>query len=194
MKKILFQPFENYSEKKLLLVGVLGTLLGSLIAYLLKARFDGVLDVHFVEKVKIYDPLLDNLINIASLTLVLWIAGKIVNSKTRLIDIVNASLIARLPYYIISLANINGYMAIVSKRVLNLANQHPEALQVNGLDITAIIIFAFVSLLLLIYFLYLLYKGYQIATHAKGALPIGLFITGVILAEVVSKLIIYSIS
>lgn len=190
MKKILFQPFENYSEKKLLFVGILGTLLGSLIAYLLKARFDGVLDVHFVDSVKIYDPLLDNLINIFSLSLLLWIAGKIVNSKTRLIDIFNTSLIARLPYYLISFANINGYMGDLSQRLLNFTAEKPELLSIEGTDLLIILIFAFISLLLLIYYLYLLYKGYQIATNAKGALPIILFILAVLFAEVLSKYII----
>ena len=194
MKKILFQAFNFYSEKRLLTIGLLGTIAASLIGFVLHARFDGILDVHFVESIKIYEPLLDNLINIFSLTLFLFIAGKIVNPKTRLIDILNASLIARLPYYLISLANINGYMADLSKRMLGLATQQPEALQINPLDITAILIFAFASLLLLIYYLYLLYKGYQVATNAKGALPIGLFIIAVILAEVISKLIIYFIA
>ena len=171
MKKILFQAFNFYSEKRLLTIGLLGTIAASLIGFVLHARFDGILDVHFVESIKIYEPLLDNLI-----------------------DILNASLIARLPYYLISLANINGYMADLSERMLGLATQQPEALQINPLDITAILIFAFASLLLLIYYLYLLFKGYQVATNAKGALPIGLFVIAVILAEVISKLIIYFIA
>ncbi|MDR6301561.1 hypothetical protein [Mesonia maritima] len=193
MKKILFQPFENYSEKKLLLVGILGTVLGSLIAYLFQARFDGILDVHFVENLEWYYPFLDNSINVISLSLLLFICGKIVNKKTRLIDIFNASLIARFPYYLISFANINGYMGSLSQRLLNFATEKPELLAIEGTDLIVILIFAFISLILLIYYLYLLYKGYQVATNAKGALAIILFILAVLFAEVISKYIIYLI-
>lgn len=193
MKKILFQPFENYSEKKLLFIGILGTLLGSLIAYLFQARFDGVLDVHFVENLELYHPFLDNLINVISLSLLLFICGKIVNKKTRLIDVFNASLIARFPYYLISFANINDYMYNLSQRILNFVTEKPEQIDINGLDMIAILIFAFLSLILLIYYLYLLYKGYQVATNAKGALPIILFIVAILFAEGISKYIIYLI-
>ncbi len=193
MKKILFQPFENYSEKKLVLIGILVTLLGSFIAYLFQARFDGVLDVHFVENLELHHLFLDNSINIISLSLLLFISGKIVNKKTRLIDVFNASLIARLPYYLISFANINGYMGSLSQRLLNFTTEKPELLPIEGTDLIIILIFAFLSLILLIYYLYLLYKGYQVATNAKGALPIILFIVAILFAEGISKYIIYLI-
>ena len=193
MKKILFQPFENYSEKKLVFIGILVTLLGSFIAYLFQARFDGVLDVHFVENLELHHPFLDNSINIISLSLLLFICGKIVNKKTRLIDVFNVSLIARFPYYLISFANINDYMYNLSQRILNFVTEKPEQIDINGLDMIAILIFSLISIILLIYYLYLLYKGYQVATNAKGALPIILFIVAILFAEGISKYIIYLI-
>ncbi|MBW2962065.1 hypothetical protein [Mesonia aestuariivivens] len=193
MKKVLLEPFEHYTEKKLLGIGILGTLIGCFIAYVFHARFDGVLDVHFVKAIEIYHPFLDNSINIITLSLLLFITGKIINKKTRCIDILNACLIARLPYYLISFGNINNYMLMLSQKLLNFDPSQPQLMPIGGVDLLLLLAFAFISLLLLIYFLYLLYKGYQIATNAKGALAIGLFILAVLIAEVISKYLIYTL-
>ncbi len=70
MKILLFKPFEKYSEKTLLLIGVFFTLLGSFFAYVFNIRFDGIIDVHIVPNTSSYQALLDNLINIFCLVYV----------------------------------------------------------------------------------------------------------------------------
>ena len=52
MKKI-FNPFQNFSEKQLVLFGSIITIIATALAVLLNGRFDGVLDLHFVEKTTI---------------------------------------------------------------------------------------------------------------------------------------------
>ncbi len=54
MKILLFKPFEKYSEKTLLLLGVIFTLIGSFVAYVFNIRFDGVIDVHIVPNTLFY--------------------------------------------------------------------------------------------------------------------------------------------
>ena len=99
MKTILFRPFERYSEKTLVIVGVAFTLIGSLLGAVFQGRFDGVLDMHFVPSTSFYQVLIDNVINIFCLVLFLFLSAKYINNKTRLIDILTAAMVARIPYY-----------------------------------------------------------------------------------------------
>jgi hypothetical protein len=46
MKVLLFSPFEKYSEKSLLSVGLLITVVVSMLTYSVNTRFDGVFDMH----------------------------------------------------------------------------------------------------------------------------------------------------
>lgn len=123
MKIILFKPFEKYSEKTLLLVGIIITLIGSFVAYTFNTRFDGVVDVHSVTDVLLYQALLDNLINIFCLILFLFISAKYINKKTRLIDILTTSMVARTPIYLLPFFNINGAISKAGENILQFANE-----------------------------------------------------------------------
>lgn len=188
MKTLLFNPFERYLEKDLLLAGTILTLIGSGFAYFLHGRFDGVLDLHFVLEIVWWQPFVDNLINILSLSILLFIAAKIINSRTRFVDILIASVVAKIPYYFLLLFNINGFISEISSRMV-----HPETLQVLDLSfrtMVPILIFTFFSILIAIWFITLLYNGYKVASHAKGTKAVVLFIAAIVIAEVISKILI----
>ncbi|SHI95316.1 hypothetical protein SAMN04488096_10662 [Mesonia phycicola] len=194
MKKIFFQPFENYSETKLISIGLAGTLLGSLIAFAFHARFDGVLDLHFVNELHFYAPFTDNFINIIFLTIFLFIAAILTYKKTRIIDILATCILARLPYYLLSFGNINNYLLDITQQLVNITLKNTQAISIGVIDVLYIVIFALFSIVLLVYYFYLLFKGYKIATNAKGAKPIVFFIIAILLAEVSSKLSIYTLN
>jgi len=194
MKKTLFYPFENYTEKQLLSFGFLFTILGSLLAYMLNARFDGALDLHFVKELSFAAPFLDNLINLLSITFLLFSAGKIINTKTRLLDMFIAALIFRLPIYLLSLTNINSYLYSITEKFAEIDLQNPQVLPISELDMSIILVFALVTITFIVYALFLLYQGYKVACNAKGAKPIVFFIIAVLMAEILSKLFIYQLN
>ena len=76
-KKLLINPFESISETKLLVFGIITTLLASYLAFLLNGRFDGVIDLHFTEDVGKLQPLIDNAINFVSLFIFLLFLERI---------------------------------------------------------------------------------------------------------------------
>lgn len=186
--KQLFNPFEKHGEKTLLTVGLISTLLGSLLGYIFYARFDGVLDLHFTPKIQVYQPFLDNLINVMALTTLLYTVGSMVNVKTRLVDIMGISLVSRTPLYLLPLFNIGNFISDATSSVIN-----PETLEIVGMSpnvLIPILIFAFFTILATIWYLTLLYNGFKVASNAKGTKPAALFILAVLLAEVVSKYLI----
>lgn len=189
MKTILFNPFEKHSEQKLIPVGVLFTLLGSYLAYLFQGRFDGVLDFHITQSSFLSQNFTDNLINVFSLMVFLFIAGKIVNNKTRWIDILSISLVSRIPYALLPLFNINNSIQKASQQLLEVQRTGSVGnLSITNLSI--VIVFSLISILFLVWMIALLYNGYKTATNAKGKKPIFLFIASLLLAEILSKALI----
>ena len=192
MKILLFKPFEKYSEKTLLLVGILFTLLGSFFGYVFNIRFDGVIDVHIVTNSLPYQALLDNLVNIFCLVLFLYISSKYINKKTRLIDIVNAALVARAPFYLLPFFNINGVIQKASDDVIQFAN--PELIsQISSSNLCILIVFGIIAILFLVWYISLLFNGIKVASNAKGKTPIILFIISLLLAEILSKFLIFQL-
>lgn len=81
MAQTFINPFEKYSEQKLIAAGIIAACIGSLLAFSFNGRFDGVFDFHVSENVNVWQPFADNAVNIGSLFILLFIAAKAVNKK-----------------------------------------------------------------------------------------------------------------
>ena len=196
--KIIFNPFVKYPEKALLALGLLFVIAGSFMGYFFNARYDGVLDTHFVPFMAPVQPFIDIVINTVSLFIVFFAFGKIINPKTRPIDILNVSLIAPGPYYLLPLFNI-GNLIMNSTLSLERAmgtdiNTKPSPdifKQISTTEIVSILVFALIGLAFLVWFVVLLYNGFKTATNLKTTGHKVLFAFGILLAEVLSKIILY---
>lgn len=196
MKKVLFNPFEQFSERPLILFGISVTILLSMTGAFFNARFDGVIDLHFSTPTFFINTLTDNAVNIVILSLALFTLGKFRNNKTRFIDVFTASLIARIPYYMLPFFNWNNTVLIESEKLLKqFMTVQPGAVpQFETTNMLVLVLFAGFSLLFLAWFIYLLYQGYKVATNAKGGIEIVLFGVTILIAEVFSKIIFYLIN
>ena len=193
MKTILFNPFEKYAESKLLIFGILITLIGSYLGYLFQGRFDGVIDLHFVSSTTLSEPFTDNLINIFSLFFFLFILGKYINNKTRAIDILTPVMIARVPFYLLTFSNYQNYISGVSEKLIASIDiqKMPADLNIATSDLIITLLFAGVSILFLIWFVILLFNGFKVATNSRGIKNNLLFAGAIILAEILSKIIFF---
>lgn len=189
--KTLFNPFEKFAERPLILFGITATIVLSLMGSYFNARFDGVLDLHFNSPTFFLNTLTDNAVNVVVLSLILFTLGKMRNSKTRFIDVFSASLIARIPYYFLSLFNWNNVILLESEKLMQqFSGLEPGAVpQFETTQMLLLSVFAGVSIVFLAWYMYLLYQGYKVATNAKGAVEVVYFVLAIIVAEIVSKLI-----
>jgi hypothetical protein len=194
--KIILNPFEKHSEKNLLFFGSIMTFLGSFIAYLTKARFDGVIDMHVVDQIRFLEPLFDNLLNTLCLFLLFFLLGKKINSKTRWIDILSVSIISRIPFYVLPLFNIEGLLANITEKLLsgidfqNLSK--PPVIEFS--DMLILLVFTAVAVLCFAWFIALFWNGFRVATNTKGTKNIIFFIAFLLLSEVLSKILISTIN
>ena len=193
MKTLLFKPFEKYSEQKLLITGILGAIIGTLLTYILKCKFIGVLKMTFVNDISISKSSLDSVIIISCLTLFLFLAAKYIYKKTRLIDIIVTTLVAYIPLYILPIFNINDTIKIATENILKYSS--PElASQMPLESITPLALFGLFTLLILIWFIALLYNGFKTASNAKGIKAMVIFGIALLLADVLSRIIIQNIN
>lgn len=180
---LLFNPFEKYSETILLALGIVFTVLGTLLGFYFNARFDGALDMHLVINVTLQQVVLDNLINIFCLFIFLFGVANFVNQKTRFVDILNTILISRIAIYVFVL------LPKPSNEVMkNIAIGNIN--QVNDFDIFLLTTISVFALLGIVWHIILLYNGFKTASNAKKILPIILFAASILLAEVLSKFLI----
>jgi len=193
MKTILFNPFQNYTEKQLTIVGVLTAMVAGILAVLLNGRFDGVLDLHFVPKTSALHSASDIAIAIITLTLLLFIFGKIINKKTRFIDLLAASLIAKIPFYFLLLFNINNKMFLVTEKLVNMVSKN-KTIAIEAADMTLIVCSGIATFICLIWSIVLLFNGFKTATNSKETKHIILFIVAIILAEILSKILIFKLN
>lgn len=190
--RILYNPFEKYSEKTLFVAGFWLLFLFSILAHYLKIRFDGIMDMHIVGNVLWHEPLIDNLLNAFTLFVLFFVFGKMINSKTRAIDILNTSLISRIPIYLISLTNIGGVAGRATQNILDKIdfNNLQNVPQFEISDLAVIVIFSLFSLALLVWMIALFWNGFRVATNTKGVRNVVVFVVLFVLAEVVSKVLI----
>lgn len=190
MKNLFFtNPFVKYSEKSIFIFSGLFSILGIVVAYYTNVRFDGLLDVHQFEKVPLLLVTQENGINIAVMTVLLFVFGKIINNKTRFIDILNSVLVFRIPFYVISVLIKIPFMENFGKNVAKNSN-HIENLKVEPIELAAVLSIAMSFLVLLGYAIWLLFIGFKTATNCKKTSHYVVFGILIILAEVLTKIFI----
>jgi len=189
MKTLLFNPFKRYSERQLLVFGGVTTIVGIVFASLTNTHFDGVLDTHFGKDVSLKTAVLQSLINSVSILLVFYPLGKWINSKTRLIDIFNVSLILKIPAFFMMPLNINNWAALQSEPFLESLSD-PLKLQFTNELILFLALTSILGLVILAWLIILLYNGFKVATNLKGTNHLIMFIIAIIVSEIVSKVLL----
>ena len=186
--KYIFNPFLKYSERNLLIVGLLSILVGSIIASYFSVTFDGIISVH-QKDMTLLDSLKENVINVLIVFILLLILGKIINPKTRFIDILNIAMNYRIPLYLTAPLISLPLFDNISRQVLE-NKDRLENLKFDTLELAAILAVSSVLMIALIYSIVLLVNGFRTATNLKKWQYYVAFATVIIIGEVIAQFII----
>lgn len=189
MYKTLLNPFEKFSEKQLLIFGILFLFIGSYIGFLVNAYFDSILHISFVENTSYINSIAQNLIIIVLLTIILFALGKYLNPKTRWIDLFNVSLIARIPFYFSTLINYNNSTLKLTDKIMNNLDAI-QNIRFSTSEYLFLIITSVFGILCLLLFAVLLWNGFKTATNAKTTKEIILLIITLLIANFISSYLI----
>jgi hypothetical protein len=190
--QIILNPIRRFSAKQLLTFGITSTIVGSLIASIIDVTFDGLIDVHLHPEMTFLTSLKENSILVAIITLLLFVFGKIINTKTRFIDILNCCLLFRIPFYVSALLTSIPFMKNVEEEVIKNINSL-DKINLQPTDLIGILILSVLLIILLIYAIILLFNGFKTATNAKKTVHFSVFGIIILFAEIISKFILSSL-
>lgn len=192
MRTWLLNPFTKVAGGRALAFGAAGLLLAALSAWLYQARFDGVLDMHFLDGTTLVQPLLDGVVNVLALTLVFYPLGLWLNrGRVRLLDVAGTMALARAPFALLPLLNAGGFLQSTSVALAQgLAQGAPGHLP--AAQLTLLLALALVALGVLVWTIGLYYRAYTVSCNLRGARGVVSFVVGLIAAEALSKWLIYN--
>ena len=188
MKKKFFNPFEIFSEKKLLVVGIFSACVLILLSVCFNTRFFGILNVEFLNSVRPEKMLFEQGVTLFISTILFYCLGYYFNSKTRFIDVLNVIIISRIPFLIVPVLNVNNHFSEVSKRYLGMFLTTNPTKPLDG-DLIFLMLCAIPILIAFVLFFVLLFNGFKTATNAKGNKAILFFAITVILLDISIKLL-----
>src|SRR5690606_3667236 len=104
MKKLL-NPIEFYNDRKLLIVNLIIFAVGTTLAAYFRGWFDHTFHLSFRTDINFYKTFIESGVCVLLLGIFIFIAGKIINNKTRFIDALNLAFYIRIPFYLFALTN-----------------------------------------------------------------------------------------
>lgn len=196
-RNFLLNPFEKIAGEQALLYGLIIMLVSALLSILFNARFDGILDLHFTNVSPGWKvALLDQGVNIVSLFIAFFIVARLFGAKhTRWIDIIGTFALARAPYMMLPLLNFNNKLGGYGERVFELiSSTNYEDLNPADFFEWWMIPYFLILFLGLVWMIILYFQAFKISTNLKGNQLIFAFIIGIFAAELISKLLIISLT
>ncbi|MDR2955993.1 MAG: hypothetical protein LBV43_13030 [Prevotella sp.] len=190
----LFNPFKYIAGVKALIAGWGIILLLSFLAYMSKTHFDGAIDIHYAcldSQTPYYIHLLYQVIGWGSLTIVMYITARIATKSTniRLIDIAGTLALSQTPLLLAALLGFlpQSHICFGDLESINL----PLLMETLNENIISLSIIGFIIIIISIWSIVLKYNAYSVSTNIKGITGGISFAIALIIAEIISKVILY---
>jgi hypothetical protein len=171
--KTIFNPFEKFDEKILLLVGIFTIIVSIAIGYWTETTYTSIYKIDNVKDISLQTTAIITTASFASAIIILFILGKILNNRTRLIDIVNTVLLSQLVLAVLQPINKIPFIENSQKTMISYSKNPTESTPI--LDISIMMALAMFSILVLIYSIVIYYNGFKTATNIKKWQHIVLF-------------------
>jgi len=172
--KTFINPFLKFDDKVLFLAGLVSVTFVFLIAYYLGFQTDSLFHFVFINpKDSISKVILSTLIVYTISITVLFVFGKIINKRTRLIDIVNPVLISQFAVILLLLTTEIPFIKNAQKQIMGSAQN--QSSDIEPIALLIITIYSFFSFAISAYGIAILFNGFKTATNMKNWLHIVIF-------------------
>jgi len=171
--KTIFNPFERFDDKQLFIAGLLTVAAAIFTGYWTDSFFSSIYKINGLEKTSLQGVAIPTLASFALAIVILFILGKILNNKTRFIDIVNTVLISQMSLVI--LQAFTGISSIDKAQERMISYQTNPAGPFPVLDFIIMLSMASFVIIVLIYSITVYYNGFKTATNIKKWQHIVLF-------------------
>ncbi len=181
----IWNPFTKIAGYQAFVIGFVIAILAAIIGKFGNLFFDGAIDAHGgATQFTMLEAVLMVIIDIAIVTFVMYLLSLTVTRNFRFADILGTMTLARFPFFLLS--------------ILALFTTFPEVenMLVNPLVILSypsFILFMFVSIFIAVWVIILMFNALKVSTGLKRSSLVTIFIVGIIIAELISKILIYYI-
>lgn len=178
----LFRPFVKIAGWKAFFIGLIIMAITGFTATYAGISFNGALDFHFLNNITFTSSFLTLTIDIICITICMAVIGLFITKNFRFIDILGTMTLAKAPFLIAAIAALF-VKAPETKEIL----QNPLII----LSYPAFILMTILSLPVLIWSIALMYNAFTISIGKKGSEVVIGFIIALLLAETISKILIF---
>lgn len=186
--KTIFNPFEKYDEKNLLIIGILFFILNIFGCYYAGNVNDSIFHLsHLEENQTVWDVMRINSLSYIFAIIVLFVLAKFLNNRTRIIDIINTVLTSAIPMILIM--PISG-MSFLKNATESITKSVGNPNQIETINLIVVTAFALATLPFMIYSFVLYYNGFKTATNLKKWQHIVLFAVVSLVLTIVSQTIL----
>ncbi|MCF8302671.1 MAG: hypothetical protein K9I94_05280 [Bacteroidales bacterium] len=194
MKGFLSNPFNYIYGWKAMLAGICSILLIAWLGTYTHMHMDGPLDIHYEGSTSFSTLLIENGVNVVSLILVYGIILLIIKRvHFRLIDLAGIMAFTRLiliPVPLLALfLDPRPFMNFFLHRMFGMG----KTVELSTGDVISFILLSFVTIVLIIWSVYWIYKGFKNLAGGSNLLMRILFLVGVIIAELLAKILLYAL-
>ena len=190
MIKKLLNPFAFFNDKILLVIGIVAHFVFTYVAKLNDSFFPDFLSIKKNGTPYTYiDLLYQNTRNLLIAIVVLYILGKIINKRTRIIDILNVVLISRIAYYIVFITDFIPIVNNNMEKVLKGVTTNNLAVLQETSTMIVVLIVAFVAIFFICVMFYYLYIGFKTVTNLKTIQQTFAFIGTVLLIIIFTSIL-----
>ena len=177
----LMNPFTRIAGWQAFGLGIFFVVLMGLLGAYSDIAFDGVIDMHIID-ISLLQSFLYLGIDLVCLVVVMWMTGLIVSGKFRFIDILGTMTLAKAPFLLLSIA---GFFTAAPE--LSEIYKDPYVI----FQSISFIILIVLSITVIIWSITLMYNAFKVSCDIKGSKLTGVFIIGLLVSEVLSKILIY---
>lgn len=187
----LFNPFKYVAGAQSLIIGIIVIAITAYIGSFSTTHFDGVLDTHTGVEAPLWCYFAEGVISWLSMVVFLLVIGKIASSSSfRIIDLLGTQAMARWPMLLTSMV----FLAVGFERFTHYLMWYflraGEAAPFVMRDMMVFITVVVVMLTASCWMVYLMYRSYSISCNLKGGKAVATFVIGLLIAEIVSKILI----
>ncbi len=188
MKSILLNPFRKVAGIKALLIGMACMGISAMLAVHFKARFDGVLDLHFSTTKHYLAPFTDHLQNWLVLSFMSGLIAFISGARPRVIDVLGTMAMARAPFILAPLLNLTGSMSRLAEGLE--AGRQEDLSGILENEMLPLIFLGALAIVAVVWSVIWYYNAYKTFTNLKGNKLVLSFTAMIILSEVLSVYLI----
>lgn len=181
---LIINPFTKIAGWQAFGIGIIFVGLTAFLGSLRNVYFDGIIDMHFVEKASFSRAIVIELISLVSLVSVMTVAGLILTKNFRFIDILGTMTLAKTPFVILSILSLFVEFPLLSEII-----HDPMSI----FHSTSFIVLMLISFPIIIWSITLMFNGLKVSCGIKGTKLNVIFISALFVAEVICKVVLYLI-